>query len=41
MVIEDYVHDKPLMVALQLANTLLTLAFAMTGIFAVASIAFA
>ena len=38
---EDYVHDKPLMVALQLANTLLTLAFAMTGIFAVASIAFA
>jgi succinate dehydrogenase / fumarate reductase membrane anchor subunit len=40
VVIEDYVHDKPLMVALQLANTLLTLAFAMTGIFAVASIAF-
>ena len=40
VVIEDYVHDKPLLVALQLANTLLTLAFAMTGIFAVAMIAF-
>ncbi len=40
-VIEDYVHDKPLLVALLLANTLLTLAFAMTGIFAVAMIAFA
>jgi succinate dehydrogenase / fumarate reductase, membrane anchor subunit len=40
VVIEDYVHDKPLLVGLQLANTLLTLAFAMTGIFAVASIAF-
>jgi succinate dehydrogenase / fumarate reductase membrane anchor subunit len=40
VVIEDYVHDKPLLVGLQLANTLLCLAFAMTGIFAVASIAF-
>jgi succinate dehydrogenase / fumarate reductase membrane anchor subunit len=40
VVIEDYVHDKPLMVGLQLANTLLCLAFAMTGIFAVARIAF-
>lgn len=40
VVIEDYVHDKPLLVGLQLANTLLTLAFAMTGIFAVAMIAF-
>ncbi|HRO10774.1 succinate dehydrogenase, hydrophobic membrane anchor protein [Amaricoccus sp.] len=41
VVIEDYVHDKPLMVGLQLANTLLTFAFAMTAIFAVAMIAFA
>ncbi len=40
VVIEDYVHDKPLRVVLLLANTLLTLAFAMTGIFAVAKIAF-
>jgi succinate dehydrogenase / fumarate reductase membrane anchor subunit len=40
VVIEDYVHDKPLVVGLLLANTLLTLAFAMTGIFAVAMIAF-
>ena len=40
VVIEDYVHDKPLGIALLLANTLLTLAFAMTGIFAVAMIAF-
>ena len=40
VVIEDYVHDKPLLVALLLANTLLTLAFAITGIFAVAMIAF-
>jgi succinate dehydrogenase membrane anchor subunit len=40
VVIEDYVHDKPLQIGLLLANTLLTLAFAMTGIFAVARIAF-
>ncbi len=40
VVIEDYVHDKPLLIGLLLANTLLTLAFAMTGIFAVAKIAF-
>ncbi len=40
VVIEDYVHDKPLRTALLLANTLLTLAFAATGIFAVAKIAF-
>jgi succinate dehydrogenase / fumarate reductase membrane anchor subunit len=40
VVLEDYVHDKPLLVGLLLANTLLTLAFAMTGIFAVALIAF-
>jgi succinate dehydrogenase / fumarate reductase, membrane anchor subunit len=41
VVIEDYVHDKPLRMALLLANTLLTAAFAFTGIFAVARIAFA
>lgn len=40
VVIEDYVHDKPLLVTLLIANTLLTLAFAMTGIFSVAMIAF-
>ena len=41
VVIEDYVHDKPLRTATLLANTLLTWAFALTGIFAVAKIAFA
>ena len=41
VVIEDYVHDKPLRAALILANTLLTAAFGFTGIFAVAKIAFA
>lgn len=41
VVVEDYVHDKPLRVALLLANVLLTAAFAFTGIFAVAKIAFA
>jgi succinate dehydrogenase / fumarate reductase membrane anchor subunit len=41
VVIEDYVHDKPLRTTLLLANTLLTAAFAFTGIFAVAKIAFA
>lgn len=41
VVIEDYVHDKPLLTALLVANALLTWAFALTGIFAVAKIAFA
>jgi succinate dehydrogenase / fumarate reductase membrane anchor subunit len=41
VVIEDYVHDKAARTALLLANTLLTWAFALTGIFAVAKIAFA
>jgi len=41
VLIEDYVHDKPLKTVMLLANTLLTLAFADTGIFAVAKIAFA
>jgi succinate dehydrogenase / fumarate reductase, membrane anchor subunit len=39
-VILDYVHDKPLRTAAILLNTLLTWAFALTGIFAVARIAF-
>ena len=41
VVIEDYVHDKPLRTLLLLANLLLTAAFGFTGIFAVAKIAFA
>lgn len=40
VVVEDYVHDKPLRTAMLVANALLTLAFAATGIFAVAKIAF-
>ena len=40
VVIEDYVHDKPLKTALLLANTLLTWIFGLTGVFAVAKIAF-
>ena len=39
-VIEDYVHDKPVRVAMIFANALLSGAFAFTGIFAVAKIAF-
>ena len=41
VVIEDYVHDKPLRTAALLANTLLCWAVALTGVFAVAKIAFA
>ncbi len=40
VVVEDYIHDKPLRTLLSIANTLLTWAFALTGIFAVAKIAF-
>jgi succinate dehydrogenase / fumarate reductase, membrane anchor subunit len=40
-VIEDYVHDRPLRTATLLANTFLCWAFALTGVFAVAKIAFA
>jgi succinate dehydrogenase / fumarate reductase membrane anchor subunit len=40
VVIDDYVHDKPVRVAMTFANALLTAAFAITGIFAVAKIAF-
>jgi succinate dehydrogenase / fumarate reductase membrane anchor subunit len=41
VVIEDYVHDKPLRTALLLANTFLCWALGLTGVFAVARIAFA
>lgn len=41
VVIEDYVHEKPVLVAMLVANVVLCAAFAMTGIFAVAKIAFA
>ncbi len=40
VVIEDYVHSKPLLFTALLANTLLTWALALTGVFAVARIAF-
>lgn len=40
VVIEDYVHDKALRTGALLANILLTWAFALTGVFAVAKIAF-
>ncbi|MFT3972291.1 MAG: succinate dehydrogenase, hydrophobic membrane anchor protein [Amaricoccus sp.] len=41
VVIEDYVHDKPVRTAMLVANVVLCAAFAFTGIFAVAKIAFA
>jgi succinate dehydrogenase / fumarate reductase, membrane anchor subunit len=41
VVVEDYVHDKPIRTAMLVANTLLCAAFALIGIFAVAKIAFA
>jgi succinate dehydrogenase / fumarate reductase membrane anchor subunit len=40
VVIEDYVHDKALRTAALLANTTLTWAFGLAGVFAVAKIAF-
>lgn len=40
VVIEDYVHHKPLRTAALLANTLSTWALGLTGVFAVAKIAF-
>ena len=40
VVIEDYVHDKALLIGALLANTLLNWAFGLTGVFAVAKIAF-
>jgi succinate dehydrogenase / fumarate reductase membrane anchor subunit len=40
VVIEDYVHDKAIRTACLLANTLLTWALALTGVFAVAKLAF-
>ena len=41
VVIEDYVHDKPVRTGMLVANVILCAAFAFTGIFAVAKIAFA
>ena len=40
VVIEDYVHDKPLRTAALLANVFICLALALIGVFAVAKIAF-
>ena len=40
VVVEDYVHDKPLKTALLLANTTLCWALGLVGVYAVARIAF-
>jgi succinate dehydrogenase / fumarate reductase membrane anchor subunit len=40
VVIEDYVHDKPIRTGALLANTLLCWAFGLAGVFAVAKLAF-
>ncbi len=40
VVVEDYVHDKPLKTALLLANTILCWALALIGVYAVARLAF-
>ena len=40
VVIEDYVHEKPVRTGMLIANVVLCAAFAFTGIFAVAKIAF-
>jgi succinate dehydrogenase / fumarate reductase membrane anchor subunit len=40
VVIEDYIHDHALKTGALLANTLLTWAFGLAGVFAVAKIAF-
>jgi succinate dehydrogenase / fumarate reductase membrane anchor subunit len=40
VVIEDYVHDKAMRTGALLANTLLCWAFGLSGVFAVAKIAF-
>ena len=39
-VIEDYIHSKPVRTAALVANTLICWALALSGIFAVAKIAF-
>lgn len=41
VVIEDYVHDKPVKTAALVANTLICWGLALTGVFAVAKLAFA
>jgi succinate dehydrogenase / fumarate reductase membrane anchor subunit len=40
VVVEDYVHDRPVRTAVLLANTFICLALALIGVFAVAKIAF-
>lgn len=40
VVIEDYIHDRPVKTALLLGNVFLCLALALIGVFAVAKIAF-
>lgn len=40
VVVEDYVHDRPVRTAVLLANTFVCLALALIGVFAVAKIAF-
>ena len=40
VIIDDYVHSKPLRLTLTLANIILNGAFAVAGVFAVAKIAF-
>jgi succinate dehydrogenase / fumarate reductase, membrane anchor subunit len=40
VVVEDYIHDKPLKMALLLANIIFCWALALTGVYAVARIAF-
>jgi len=40
VVVEDYVHDRPVRTAVLLANTFTCLALALIGVFAVAKIAF-
>jgi succinate dehydrogenase / fumarate reductase membrane anchor subunit len=40
VVVEDYIHDKPLKTALLLANIIFCWALALTGVYAVARIAF-
>ena len=40
VVVEDYVHDRPMRTGTLLANTFICLALALIGVFAVAKIAF-
>ncbi|MDE2789779.1 MAG: succinate dehydrogenase, hydrophobic membrane anchor protein [Paracoccaceae bacterium] len=40
VVIEDYVHNRPVLTALTIGSTLFCWAFGVTGVFAIASMAF-